>query len=155
MTMDLGVYLIESPTAVVFVATGEAGEERGPAIWAEAWLWVRGTGEVESVRIALKDVALMPRGVDPIEFLFDRAEYWAKNRVASAGLVLAPATRRRVPDEFGSDGLAATLLGLAIDAPELTRRIETDSQWVDLEDAALEATEGAEAVVVLRLGEPS
>jgi hypothetical protein len=60
--MDQGMYLIESPTAVVFVAIGGAeDDEVGPGLWAEAWLWLRGTEEVEAVRIGLADPLQLPK----------------------------------------------------------------------------------------------
>jgi hypothetical protein len=147
--MDQGMYLIKSPTAVVFVAIGREPEGSGPGLAAEAWLRLRGTEEVEAVRIALGDVGLLPKRVQPVDFLLERAEGWAMGRIAARGAALHSGSRRPVPDEHGPHGLAATLLGLAIDAPRLVEQIETGTQWVDLEDAAEHAQGVAEEVIAV------
>jgi hypothetical protein len=137
---------------VVFVAIGGAGEERGPARWAEAWLWLRGAEEVEAVRIGVADPLLLPKRVDPVDFLLERVEAWAMGRVAARGGTFDARSRRPVPDDDSAAGLIATLLGLAIDAPRLVERIEATTQWGELEDAAEEAQGVAEAVFVRARG---
>lgn len=117
-------------------------------MWAEAWLWLRGSGGVEAVRIGVADPLLLPKRVEPVGFLLERAEAWAMGRVARAGLTLDIGSRRAVPDEEGAHGLVSTLLGLAVDAPQLIRCIETDTLWVDLEEAAEEAAGLAELFVI-------
>ena len=107
------------------------------------------------MRIGVADPLLLPKRVDPVDFLFRRAGAWAANQ-AAAGRGLDCRERRPVPEEEGPRGLAATLLGLAIDAPRLVERVETTTQWVELEDAAQYALEVAEEVlVVLPLAGPS
>jgi hypothetical protein len=151
--MDQGMYLIESPTAVVFVAIGGAeDDEVGPGLWAEAWLWLRGTEEVEAVRIGLADPLQLPKRVDPVDFLFRRAGAWAANQAAAAGRELVRSVCRPVVDEDGPHGLIATLLELAIDAPRLVERIEASTRWHDLEGAVDEAQAYAEEVAVLAMG---
>ena len=151
--MDQGMYLIESTTAVVFVAIGREPEGSGPGLAAEAWLWLRGTEEVEAARIAVVDPLLLPKRVDPVDFLFRRAGAWAANQAAAAGRVLDRSVCRPVVDEDGPSGLVATLLELAIDAPRLVERIEATTRWHDLEGAVDEAQAYAEEVAVLAMGE--
>ncbi|QDU84049.1 hypothetical protein Pla163_11500 [Planctomycetes bacterium Pla163] len=153
--MDQGMYLIESPTAVVFVAIGGAeDDEMVPGLWAEAWLWLRGTEEVQAVRIAVADPLQLPKRVDPVDFLFQRAEAWAANQAAAAGRVLDRSVCRPVVDEDGPSGLIVTLLELAIDAPRLVERIEATTRWHDLEGAVDEAQAYAEEVAVREMSGP-
>lgn len=70
-------------------------------------------------------------------------------RAAAAGTTLDTRSRRPVSDGEGPAGLAATLIGLAVDAPRLVERIETTTRWAELEDAAEEAVGIAEWVVVV------
>ncbi|QDU84023.1 hypothetical protein Pla163_11240 [Planctomycetes bacterium Pla163] len=151
--MDQGMYLIESTTAVVFVAIGGAeDEEMGLGLWAEAWLWLRGSEDVQAVRIAVADPLQLPNRVDPVDFLFRRAGAWAANQATAARRVLDRSVCRPVVDEDGPSGLIATLLELAIDAPRLVERIEATTRWHDLEGAVDEAQAYAEEVAVLAMG---
>ncbi|WP_145184704.1 hypothetical protein [Planctomycetes bacterium Pla163] len=147
------MYLIESPTAVVFVAIGREPEGSGPGMAAEAWLWLRGTDEVEAARIGVADPLLLPKRVDPVGFLLERVEAWAMGRVAARGGTFDAKSRRPVPDDDSAAGLIATLLELAIDAPRLVERNEATTRWHDLEGAVDEAQAYAEEVAVLAMGE--
>lgn len=151
--MDQAMYMIEPPKAV-FAAVSCEPEGSGPELAAEEWLWLRGAKEVEAVLIALGDVGLLKKRVQPVDFLFEQAEACSMGRAAAAGRVPRLGSRCPVPDDESRNGLAAALLGLAIDAPRLVERIETTTQWVELEDVAEGAQGGAEVVLVRTLGEP-
>lgn len=77
---------------------------------------------------------------------------WAMRRVAAAGGALEPRERRPVAEDDSRQGLVATLFGLAVDATRLVERIETDTQWAGLENAAEEALGVTEEVVAVITG---
>jgi hypothetical protein len=133
--------------------TGRCRERRWPRrLGRKAWLWLRGAKEVQALRIAVADPLQLPNRVDPVDFLFRRAGAWAANQAAAAGRVLDRSVCRPVVDEVGPNGLTATLLELAIDAPKLVERIEASTRSHDLEGAADEAQAYAEEVAVLAMG---
>ncbi|WP_145184809.1 hypothetical protein [Planctomycetes bacterium Pla163] len=101
----------------------------------------------------MADPLLLPKHVDTVGFLLERAEAWAANQAAAAGRVLDRSVCRPVVDEDGPSGLVATLLELAIDAPRLVERIEATTRWHDIEGAVDEAQAYAEDVAVLAMGE--